>query len=229
MIVWTALFLGAFAGGDNGGGSGGSGQTIDCVGKDSCKDDTVECGAVDTCIINCDGESSCGGNTVIFCGSGLCYLSCLEDDTACEDTTVVLGEATGFLCEGYCNRGEDIPENFEPSPDSKDGCDYSCTDNQICVENDDGTFECKQDPDNDDTTTSTSTTSTATPTDCPNDCPAGTICVEVESGAFECRQDPDNDAGNADPAAANGESGHDAVYGTEKKTGSWDEANEVKA
>jgi LruC domain-containing protein len=41
--------------------------TIDCTGKDGCKDDTIDCPDGLECFVNCKGDSACSGNTEINC------------------------------------------------------------------------------------------------------------------------------------------------------------------
>merc|ERR1719334_587815 len=43
----------------------GSKCTLNCIGKEQCKDAKLECRAGDPCEIKCDGSSSCEGNTRI--------------------------------------------------------------------------------------------------------------------------------------------------------------------
>merc|ERR1712087_357364 len=135
---WATLLIGALADGHDDFCEGAPGDCTqhNCIGKDSCKDMTIECEKVDTCVIACIGESACGGNTevdataaeyaaflcdgkdsckgntVLSCGSGPCYLSCTGDETACEDTTAKVGDAKSFECEGFCDDGEVIPAPF---------------------------------------------------------------------------------------------------------------------
>eukprot|EP01083_Nonionella_stella_P272216 922915_1 len=111
--------------------------TLNCVGKDQCKDAELRCRSGDPCVVNCQGESSCGGNTIIDasqstdvrikcsgkdackgnteinCGTASCDITC-AGGTSCEDTTATADSATAFACTGSCPRS--FPREFTANP-----------------------------------------------------------------------------------------------------------------
>eukprot|EP01083_Nonionella_stella_P051348 136306_1 len=104
--------------------------TLNCDGKDRCKDAKLKCRTGDPCEIRCNGESSCEGNSVIDasgatdvtvscigtnackgntkinCGTASCSLSC-DDSTSCEGSNINTGAATRFSCTGLCSSAPD--------------------------------------------------------------------------------------------------------------------------
>eukprot|EP01084_Bolivina_argentea_P014471 27044_1 len=99
---------------------------INCIGKDKCKSDRLQCPSDISCIINCQGETACAdssmyaskaidvtincigkdvckGNTNIDCGSGNCRLYCSEQ-TSCEDTRLDGSGSTSVECIGQCGK-----------------------------------------------------------------------------------------------------------------------------
>eukprot|EP01083_Nonionella_stella_P221612 791594_1 len=108
-----------------------TGDTIDCLGKQSCKDDTtIKCASNAPCIINCNGtpsQQACQAaiidaslatnvtlncvykqdcfDTVLLCGTGRCDIICHDEDAKqqCKFKSVSCGNGP---CTIDC-RGED--------------------------------------------------------------------------------------------------------------------------
>eukprot|EP01084_Bolivina_argentea_P047972 88428_1 len=109
--------------------------TLNCDGKNQCKDSTMKCRSGDHCIINCIGESACEGNTnldatdaidvtiscngrnackgntIVNCGTGHCSILC-ELSTSCSDTSLYADNAASFECIGKCNSFAVVPAPF---------------------------------------------------------------------------------------------------------------------
>eukprot|EP01083_Nonionella_stella_P287363 978123_1 len=109
--------------------------TLNCIGKDKCKDAVLTCRAEDPCAVNCNGDNSCGGNTlidgsesadvtiscigdsackgnsVLNCGTQSCDVIC-DSTTSCEGTTVNADSATSFTCTGSCGSASQVPAPF---------------------------------------------------------------------------------------------------------------------
>ena len=86
------------------GGCQGGVCTIECIGDQACRDDTLACPAGFSCAITCDGSDACRAATVTCPAEYGCAVDCVGS-SACRDTVVQCGAGA---CAATCGGGGDF-------------------------------------------------------------------------------------------------------------------------